>query len=188
MHDILLIALRPVVPSRHLSPFLAVPQSGGAVPQLRPTAVPSPPSDNHSSTGVAGSTPSEVSVLRGLVHQMINVCQSNQQQLSLLRGEVSQLREELRAVEGNPSSFIPGSKCSSLQVPNLMPRVILQGVRNKSLPGVQCNFAGPIARVRDARCTRAGHPVVPTSGFCEAHCTSSVADASRPCLFLQWVW
>ena len=71
-----------------------------------------------------------------------------------------------------------------LLIPHLMPRVVLQGARNKSLPGVQCNFAAPIARVRDAQCTRAGHPVVPGSAggpqWCpglapagsEAHCTS----------------
>ena len=142
-----LIALRPVVPSRHLSPFLAVPQSGGAVPQLRPTAVPSPPSDNHSSTGVAGSTPSEVSVLRGLVHQLINVCQSNQQQLSLLRGEVSQLRDELRAVRATP---VPSSQAAS--------------VHHSRFPSdATCYFAGCSQQV-SARC-----PVQ----FCRAHCTSS---------------
>ena len=53
-------------------------QYGNAVPQHRPTAVSSPPSDNHSSTGVASSTPSEDSVLRGLVHRLVDVCQSNQ--------------------------------------------------------------------------------------------------------------
>ena len=117
--ELKLIALRPVVLShnvRHLSPVLAVPNLE-ILPQLRPTAVPSPPSDNHSSTGIAGSTPSEVSVLRGLVHQLVDVCQSNQQQLSLLRGEVSQLRDELRAVRAAPHACSHASqRCSSFPI------------------------------------------------------------------------
>ena len=74
--------------------------------------VPSPPSGNHSPTGVAGSAPSEVSLLRGLVHQLVDVCQSNQQQLSVLRGEVSQLRDELRAVRAAP---VPPHQASSVR-------------------------------------------------------------------------
>ena len=61
------------------------PQSGDAIPQLRPTAVPSPPSDNHSSTGIAGSTPSKVSVLRGLVRRSVDPTTT----VSLARGSQS---------------------------------------------------------------------------------------------------
>ena len=146
------------VPQRP-SPFSSPgrPQSGGVVPQ-RPTAVLSPPSDNHSSTGIAGSTPSEVSVLRGLVHQLVDVCQSNQQQLSLLRGEVSQLRDELRAVRAAPGA--PSSQAASVP-PTRVPTRVSGAPHSQS--DATCRFAGCSQQV-SARC-----PVQ----FCRAHCTSS---------------
>ena len=145
------------VPQRP-SPFSTpgCPQSGGAIPQLRPSAVPALPRDNHSSSGVAGSTPSEVSVLRGLVHQLVDVCQSNQQQLSLLRGEVSQLRDELRAVRAAPA---PSPQAASVRQTRAPTRASGPGSQSDAT----CHFAGCSQQV-STRC-----PVQ----FCRAHCTSS---------------
>ena len=141
--ELKLIAFRPVVPSYnvlHFSPVLAV----------------SPPGNNHSSTGIRGSTPSEVSVLRGLV-QLVHVCQSNQQQLSLLRGEVSQLRDELRAVRAAP---VPSSQAARV---GGAPHSQSDATCPTSLCQVSSAILPRPARVRDARCPRAGHPVVPGS-------------------------
>ena len=70
------------------------------------------------------------SVLQGLV-QLVDVCQSNQQQLSLLRGGSESVAGR---VAGRPGSKCSPDACSHaflvvLQVPNLIPLVILQGVR-----------------------------------------------------------
>ena len=124
---------------RHLSPVLAVPNL---------------------------EVPSEVSVLRGLVHQLVDVCQSNQQQLSLLRGEVSQLRDELRAVRAAP---VPSSQAASVHHTRVPTRVsgAPHSQSDAACPTSLCQVSSAIlprpARVRDARCARAAHPVVPGS-------------------------
>ena len=183
------------------------PQSSGAVP-LRPSSVrsvPVPPlvSDNHSNhslTGMpipgaqvsvpAGSSPSEVSVLRGLVRQLVDVCQSNQQHISLLREKASRLRDESRAESGatvhppqvargrHARPFGPGPvTLDELWVERasqpLPPQTASgrQRVRVPSGPGV-VSPVDETVRCRRARCSQQVSARCPVQ-FCRAHCTSS---------------
>ena len=129
---------------------------------------------------------------------MVDVCQSNQQQLSLLRGEVSQLRDELRAVRAAPA---PSPQAASVRHTRAPTRASGPGSQSHAT----CHFAGcsqqvstrcPVqfcrARCTSSRClvhtgrspTRSRQcmrngctTVVPrscTSGFCEAHARASV--------------
>ena len=154
-----LIALRPVVPSHHLSPTLAVPNLEVLFHNTAPLRCRLLQGDNHSSTGVAGSSPSEDSVLRGVVHQLVDVCQSNQQQLSLLRGDVSQLRDELRAARTAPPPSPQAASVHQTRVPTRVPSGLAAGSQSDAT----CHVAGCSQQV-SARC-----PVQ----FCRAHCTSS---------------
>ena len=86
-------------------------------------------------------------------------------------------------------------------IPNLMPRVVLQGACNKSLPGVQCNFARahctssrcPVhmgrSPSRSRQCRRNGCTTVVPQVLHQWVLRSSLHEpalqiASRPCLFL----
>ena len=172
--ELKLIALRPVVPShnvRLLSPVLAVPNlevlSHNSVPLrcrlfqvtiIRSLELQVPPRQKFQSCEVwfinwstcANRTSNNFLSCAGKSVSCGMSCgPSGQPQYLHPKQQVFPTRVPTR-VSGVPHS-------------NLMPRVVLHGARNKSLPCVQCNFAAPIARVRDARCTRAGHPVVPGS-------------------------
>ena len=99
------------------------------------------------------------------MHQLIDVCLSNQPQISLLRQEVSQWRDELRAMRAAPAPSPQAASDRQTRIPTRVPSnlpnpmppfvVTLQGVRSKSPPGVLCSLAVPIAPVQDARCTEA---------------------------------
>ena len=102
-----LIAVRPVVPShnvRHLSPILAVPNlevlSHNSVP-LRCRLL---PSDNHSSTGVAGSTP-----LRSF--SLARFGASIGRRVPIEPATTFSLARGSQSVAGSPSSFTAGSQC-----------------------------------------------------------------------------
>ena len=105
-----------------------------------------------------------------------------------------------------PSSFTPSSKCSPdacstrvpvvlLQVPILMPPDILQGVRSKSLPILPCPLhefeisgAREFPAVQEECVHHSGAQVMHQRVLRSPWHEPALQIASRPCLFLQWVW
>ena len=105
------------------------------------------------------------------------MCQSNQQQLSLLHGEVSQLRDELRAIRAAPN---PSPQAASVRQTRAPTRA--SGPRSQS--DTTCHFAGCSQQV-SARCPMQ---------FCRAHCTGSRCPVhsgrsphSFPAMQEEWV-
>ena len=179
-----------------------------SLPQLpslrtRPVSSSVPPLDDPHPPAISGSnTPlpqnrpesSEVSSLRGLVQQLVELCRGNQSLISHLRDEVSQLRAQFASHLGShtrpdstpppppppPSPPVPRPRGSSVRqcrhsncANNVPPRCPV-GFCRAHCTSPRCQDHADGRRPRECR-ARGCHAVVPrscASGFCVSHCTS----------------
>ena len=143
------------------------------IPSIRANRVSSVPLDDPRAPGSRGSgggptspvAPSEISSLRSLVHQLVDLCHGNRREIVRLRDEVSQLRSQLvsRPQPPLPTQPEPQQVCPP-PPPPLAPSM---GDGDSRLV---CRRAGCSNEVSSSCPVR----------FCQAHCTSPRCNAHRP--------
>ena len=147
--------------------------------------------------------PYEISSLRSLVHQLVDLCHGNQREIVRLRDEVSQLRSQLacRPQPSPPTQHEPQQVCPP--PPPLAPvgdgdsRLVCRRAGCSNEVASSCPVRFCQAHCTSPRCNAHGSPVtsqvrqcrmrgcrssVPrscASGFCALHCTSSRCSLHR---------
>ena len=177
-------AVQFLVPLKESWTFSSLPQlpsirtSGSSVPPLDDPALRVPttgdvPATPRSVPAPVSAPNPEVAALRGLVHRLVDLCDSNQREIRSLREEFSQLRSLMisRFPAQLPSPAAPSG------APHMVPPPLPPGASPPVPPPPIAHEVPRPDRPSVNHCRRSGcSSPVPLScpvGFCQTHCTSS---------------